>query len=73
VSFDPTTLVVQEGVWSRVNHDPAVQFALSPDGTRMLEWDETVVELRQLDGTSSMVLERPRGVRQAWFVPAAAG
>ena len=71
VSFDPTTLVVQEGMWSRVNDDPAVQFALSPDGTRMLEWDETVVELRQPDGTSSMVLERPLGVRQAWFVPVA--
>jgi hypothetical protein len=71
VSFDPTTLAVQEGVWSRVNDDPAIEFALSPDGTRMLEWAEAVVELRQLDGSLSMVLERPLGLRNAWFAPVA--
>jgi hypothetical protein len=71
VSFDPTTLTVQEGVWSRVNEGPTVQFALSPDGTRMLEWAEAGVEVRQLDGSVSSVLERPVGIRQAWFVPVA--
>jgi hypothetical protein len=71
VSFDPTTLEVGDGVWSGVNEDPAVQFALSPDGTRMLGWVEGAVDVRGLDGSLSQVLAPTPGIRQAWFAPAA--